>query len=406
MKEKGEESIIKRIEYMLLAFLFILTMSPSFLWQTHLTFYLSILFPLSVFIINPKLDKSNAVPIFFVTVLLMYNLRESFLYFALRFFVIFILISSYESRKKIYSYSHSFLAFFLLISLLVYGLVVVLGIELPYVIVDPSNEAKDDLGVFYHQYPFLTVSYYYGIASPRFASMFDEPGVVGTIATLFLFAERYKMNKWQNIVFLLSGLFSLSLFFIGMALIFIPFFMIKEKVQFKYVLLFFGMIVGLILFAVSYIDIDFEELVLNRLSNDDGGIVQDNRSTDYFDSVFSRFMNGDIMLVLFGKGINAHLQIDPAIQSYKMIIYDNGLLYLIITLLAFLVMAYKKLWKYSIILFFAYVLLFFAEYYNRPSFILTPAHLFLLFTIPQLLKETNIVNISKRKQNNFIDTSK
>ena len=49
---------------------------------------------------------------------------------------------------------------------------------------------------------FLT---YKGFDFFRFYSVFDEPGVLGTLSSFILFGNRYNFKQWQNVVILIGG---------------------------------------------------------------------------------------------------------------------------------------------------------------------------------------------------------
>ena len=72
-----------------------------------------------------------------------------------------------------------------------------------------------------------------GSNSFRFYSMFDEPGVVGTLGTFLLFANRYDFRKWYNIVMILSCLLTFSLAGYILTFIGLIYFMVTHRKSFK-----------------------------------------------------------------------------------------------------------------------------------------------------------------------------
>lgn len=63
---------------------------------------------------------------------------------------------------------------------------------------------------------FLT---YRGFDFFRFYSVFDEPGVLGTLSAFILFGNRYNFKQWQNIAILAGGIFTYSMAFYVMFLL-------------------------------------------------------------------------------------------------------------------------------------------------------------------------------------------
>lgn len=47
----------------------------------------------------------------------------------------------------------------------------------------------------------------------RLSAVYDEPGMVGTVAALLLSADRFRLQRWQNLVLLSGGILSFSLAF-------------------------------------------------------------------------------------------------------------------------------------------------------------------------------------------------
>lgn len=79
-----------------------------------------------------------------------------------------------------------------------------------YSIISPLNTIKS---YEYIQYPFLVVSQVSDFVYFRFCAYYDEPGVVGSIASLLLIGNRFNLRLWENWPILIAGLFSFSLFF-------------------------------------------------------------------------------------------------------------------------------------------------------------------------------------------------
>ena len=126
------------------------------------------------------------------------------------------------SKKSFLNAFHNFvilLAFLLVPSLIMYVLVTFWGISIPSIEVQPINELKE---YTYSQYPFLIFdNIERGLVVTRFHALFDEPGVIGSLAGLVLWVNGFNLKKWYNIVLFISGIFSFSLFFYLLTIIYI-----------------------------------------------------------------------------------------------------------------------------------------------------------------------------------------
>lgn len=312
----------------------------------------------------------------------LYGLRNITNTSILSFLIILILLSSDKRKIEVLNYCRNLYAIMLALSMIFFVLVVYAGIELPSYVIDASNLNKDHT---YFQYPMLVVPN--DLMHPdhtfRFCFLLDEPGAVGTLATILLLIENYSLKKWQNIAFFLSGVLSLSLFFFLCSFLFLVILKIRS---FKGVatLLLIGVVVGAGFWYLSEYYSEVSTIFENRLNFEDGQLSGDNRSNDSFDRVYENFLNSGED-ILFGKGIGAHDKIAPGIQTYKMIVYDNGILYVILVFLFFGLYTYTELKKYptKVLL---YIIFFLALYYQRPAYVFEFAYFFLLILIPTLWK--------------------
>ena len=126
------------------------------------------------------------------------------------------------------------------------------------------------------------------------------------------------------------------------------------------------------------------ELIGGRLEFENGKLAGDTRSNDTFDRVYDNFIReGDGLL--FGKGVEAHARIAPGIQTYKMIIYDNGIIYFFLVISFYLLFAVKELYRCrsKALLYFVFWL---ALYYQRPAYVFEVAYFYLLTLVPYYWK--------------------
>lgn len=257
------------------------------------------------------------------------------------------------------------------ISMVVYALVL-LGFSLPSVYIPPVNTLKD---YFYQAYPFLLVAN--GDISDYFLSVFDEHGVVGTISLFFLFIERFNFKKLGNVIILLSGLLSLSLFFyvlIFVLLLYSTFAKGKIVKINKYVVI--G-IVALGVYAVFNNEVANEK-ILHRLeiNNDQNRrFVGDNRAHEDLKMEVER-MQGTTEYFFGTRNKNVR-EIAKSSSSYQNIIVRYGLIVLLAYILFFFL--YSKHYikdKRKVLMYMVFLLV---SLYNRP-YIFNVAYLY-LFTL-------------------------
>jgi len=247
---------------------------------------------------------------------------------------------------------------------------VILSVPLNYNIIEPLNSLK--IGVYYQQYPFLVVpvNIVDNIISPsenilpRFCGVFDEPGVVGTFTGMMLFAERCNLKNKGNIILLIAGVFSFSLFFFIMLLISILLFT-KRRIIFTV----------LLMVSLSYIltkdDPVVDNYVWSRFEIENGKLKGDDRSEEGLDDYFKSFVKSDNFL--YGTWKDSY----PGSASYKQFVIRFGFIFTI-TLLSLFIAIAAQISK-NIKGVFISVFLFLLLMYQRP-FIFDPAYFFLVIS--------------------------
>lgn len=183
-------------------------------------------------------------------------------------------------------------------------------------IIKPINTLKIEKGIYFKDvYFFLKVtSTQYGDLY-RFQSIFDEPGVVGTITGIAIIAmssnERY---KWQRYIFITSGILSLSTaFFLFYLISMIISFNFKKTV---YIISSFTLMFVLSFYFINSTTFDAIQPIIEYKLN-----AGDNRVSECFKSSFDRNIPDNI---LFGLGKGATLELGCDISSFVGSIYDYG----------------------------------------------------------------------------------
>lgn len=341
--------------------------SPYFVWDIF-TLYISVLLvPILVFNIDIQLGKKKCISLIILIILLLIFVYLSTLN-AYLIFVVFVLIYLLKEKKKIEFLNGFKLVYsvFIFISLIFYILIVFCGLSVDYILLQPVNQLKD---YGYFKYPFLIVPNLLDTNMFRFHGLFDEPGVVGSISGILLVGDKYRLNKWTNWICFLSGIFSLSFFFILLSLLFW-----MSKINYKNLAIIFALILAF--YFLTYENELINRTIYQRLIVEDGQLAGNNRFSEYFNEKFVTFLNTPA--VWFGKGKGAAYALGDGSFGYKHFIYDWGIILFSLFFLFYFVNVFFFLKNKSNI--YAFVILFLGMIYQRP-YLTQPLYFFLFVSI-------------------------
>lgn len=362
---------IYNIESWIVAILIFLSMSPYFVWElNNLYFYIFILPTIIIFAMHFKIK----------------NIQESLLFL---FFFIILILAAICSRSNIigisamailsiipfvsqsfflssYSKLRKLLVVVLGISALMWILFQI-GIPLPHYNILALNSLKN---YNYIAYPLMITVDPFSLSSDaaslimRFHGPFDEPGVVGTISFIFLLIEKFNLNRKNNIIFLISGLLSLSLFFYVATAVYIIYsvFATNKKVINK-----FAIILIVIVFFIIFRNNEFiDSLIWNRLEwNSSTSTIQgDNRASSYLNYLY----NNKKGTIEYFFGIRDRTQIKDILDSasYKTAVLMYGFVSCFLYLIFFSILSFRKIgFNKSSIMFILFMML---TFYQRPAF--------------------------------------
>jgi hypothetical protein len=305
-----------------------------------------------------------------VSILFLHSLDKPLhfiLYIVWPFFLI--INSPAELIIKAFHYFRIILAGILLPSIILYPFIL-LGFDFSYGDILPVHEGKQNAGILYHNYLFTyvlssTELNIEGYKLFRLSSLFDEPGVVGTVAALLIIATNFKRD-FINLILIVAGTLSFSLAFIILIAMYLLFY--------KRTVLYFAMIAGIGLFYFAGENPFFNKVIINRLLIVDGNIAGDNRTTLAFNIKFLQFF--DSSLKWFGNSDSVASSGYYA-SSWKNLIWDYGIVGTFFMLMSFVF--YKiRFVKVTNKLVISFLILFFLNIYQRP-YILNVTY-FLLFS--------------------------
>lgn len=350
---------------------------PFYFWHTPIPVLVYLV--LLIYLLIKSSNKSHSIFLFifafclylFYTFNAGQNINGSIVLLSISFLFIIsesLLINVYDKFIKV-------LAILLVPSIIQYILVKFVGFNFPYTIIQPLLLAKD---FTYNAYWFFTNDNMNPFTMlPRFFGYFDEPGLLGTFCGMILVSRKYKLNDIFNLILFISGILTFSLYFYILSILYFFFF-----TQFKYRWLYLISLVVLLLFIYFYLqDTVVGDLFLSRFIIEDGKMVGNTRTSDNFDYIFSQFLHtSDIW---FGRGSGYALKITNDICSYKALIIEYGILFFIMYILLFVVIAYKHL-RFSRA-YYAWLLLFLTCIYQRPV-ISKPEYVFIWISSIYYLK--------------------
>jgi hypothetical protein len=361
----------RRINYIALLFgvlLFVLS-QPYFVWNNTTILKLAsiLLVIISLFYIKSiKITEIFIISLFIIYILII-TISNSFTIIGTTsyLFVIIILLIKNEKVLLFLKYFKSIIAISLFLSLISYFLIITFNISLPYNRIESLNILK---AANYIQYPFLVSEYFLGFRyfNLRFCGMFDEPGVVGSMAVLFLLIDKFSFKSFENKIILLAGILSFSFYFYASMAVYL-FYIINYKSKVYFVLSF------LLFYSLTINNDVIYTLVWERFDIVDGRFFGDNRSGKMLDDKFDTFVSSGNLWG--GIGFEEAKNYSKGSSTFKTMFMGYGLLFSILVCSAFLVFSWYHIKNTKFLL--AYWFLFFGMLYQRYGFIYDLPHFYL-----------------------------
>ena len=340
---------------LLLAGLVFLLMRPYFVWQMPEIIMILASLAISIIAAAHISYKNNKDLLCFLIIAYLFlslmrgahiggtiiNLSYAFLPFMNRDFLL-----------KVYDKFRIIIIFFLTVSMISY-ITVLIGLQSTSEMIEPLNDLKQ---LQYAKFFFLVLPNEID-GFGRYCSVFDEPGVVGTLAGLMMCVEGFNLKKIGNIIILLNGLLSLSLFFYLISAIFLLY-----KLPSKYKMLF---IIGVAILYVLTIENEILKVAIwDRLTiNDEGAMSGDNRNSDELLEVWDRSKYN--LQILFGYG-EKFVRDYTGSASIQLFILRDGLLFVLMYFSVYLIYAKRIINSNRDFILFALIL--FLTLYQRPGF--------------------------------------
>lgn len=161
-----------------------------------------------------------------------------------------------------------------------------------------------------------------GVEAIRFYSMFDEPGVLGTLSAFVLYGNNYNLKDRRNIIILIGAFFTFSLAFILLSIFGIIWHSRRSiKTLLRYIFCISISVYMLFVFLLSE-NLAFQQSVAYRMANlfEPEALSRNSISFDYY---YDKLVNSPMVLIGYGGKINDYV-LDGA--SYKNFIFEYGIL--------------------------------------------------------------------------------
>lgn len=390
-------SIIKdKWKELLLSIFLLISFQPFYVWHTKTVALVTVLMALLI-LFSGKMREKNAKNVFLIVVLIfLYSYVSikggyTIIGYLVNLCILSIVLIKREKAIDIYNVFYKIFSIIIFLSLITYCIVVILGVNLPSSSIPPLNEGKEEVAEYF-RYPFLVVYYSYGILLPRFCGLFDEPGVVGTIAAFILVLNKFNLKDYFNYPVLIAGILSFSLFFYITTFVYI-FIFGSTRVKISMVVIFAAL---LVLFAHNEI---VNDMLFKRIVFSDNTIITDNRKLGLSPTWYKTFKESSSYY--WGLGNQAHLKYNSGGSSYVDLIIDYGIIFFFIFCSTFVVSAlYRIKNKKNLITFFV---LFAGIIYQRP-FITMTGYFYLLYA-PIVILSFDTTSIYKKANKKLLVTT-
>lgn len=328
------------------ALAFFTSLHPWFLWASDALYYVLIflLVGASVLVDCTMQSRPNrngawlrlTLPFALVALSMLYSGGGTFFgLLALLFriaYVGLIFLHDGEAMRRAMRFTARCMAVLLLFSMTGFALYL-LGVSLPSQSV--SYAEKYD---FINYYLFLILDGDLWLFFPRFQSVFLEPSHLAVACVLLLMTEVGRWRKWYNVVLITAILISFSLegYVLFVCLLFLGRWILNRHIM-RGLLASASVVVGIALGSFYYHDGSniLNRLIMQRLEVRNGDLAGNNRTTDGFDAEYESFLStSDIWL-----GREALKDFGNA--GYKVFIYTNGLVGLILLMFFYAVILYR-----------------------------------------------------------------
>ena len=248
--------------------------------------------------------------------------------------------------------------------------------QLPvYQIMDISSWKGNDGQYYLNYFFFIAVE---GIEAHRFYSLFDEPGVLGTLSAFLLWANQYNFKDKRCLIIFIGSLFTFSMAFYILS-VFGWICSTKIKLSSLIIRISLFLLVCLVLATFLSDNLAFQQSILYRIANfEETGVHS--RTSYEFNLLWSDFIVSPS--VFFGLGSGAVDELGGN-TSYRFFVLEYGVIGLILLISAYYCNIRKKNYLALMTLF-----IFILSFLQRPA-LFTAANIFLFTCIVRNFETKN-----------------
>lgn len=359
LKRDTSVSLLGKLKMFFLSMIALYSMKPYFFWEkTIVLLGLNMMLFGIVFIqtMEKKQKKHNQIYIlmsFLLLYIYIYLLRATgknimgiVSDIPLFFFPVFAMIFSNTDENKYFIKVYSYLLSFILTISLFFFILYLFGLWNSSVkLYQPGYKYFLNYKFFIVVYDGRSINFF-----TRFQSVFTEPGHLGMITALLLYANGYNLKRKSNIILLVSCLLTFSLaayvLLVGGVILY-KFFAAKKK-TIAIVFLFCAGSIGV--FAVKtyytlYPETVASKLLISRLLPDSKkGFAGNNRNTSTFNTYYKAFIKQGGVDVVIGEGDDIVKIKFPTggNSSYKNFFLMYGVMGIFLLMIFYLSVCYKK----------------------------------------------------------------
>jgi len=298
------------------------------------------------------------------------------------FMFLLVLLFTKDDIKNIF-YKFKFIFAISLIPSMIIWILHIIGVDINIFSIgtlEAPNPLKTEAGQFYILFPGTSILNYM-LDSPiiRLQGMYNEPGVVGTIAGLILVSEKMNLKNRSNIIIFIAGIMSLSLaFFITMLLY--AFFTLKKNIyQVISFLLFLFVIYN---FLPTTIQSQIKARTIERIELDKNFKMKGYNRENKYSNNWENWINSDTESFLFGIDY-----VSDGSSSWKNILIKSGYIGFFLIIIIYMLLLFINLKKINYDQ-FIFLFLFFLLFIQRPS-IISPVYLLIFIYAAENLKPVN-----------------
>lgn len=226
-----------------------------------------------------------------------------------------------------------------------------------------SGDYIELMGYSFYRTNFFLVNTIIGLDQlPRFQSLLLEPGHLGTICALLLFANRYKIKENFLWVLLLAIIFSFSTAAYILTILGYILYLISKgnKTVILYVVIIIGVLIISLIYLISRQDNIFYQLVVRKIVEGDG--VGSSRYGNAFLQLYHNQMSRPFV-ALFGMGGSFEIEQFSGTSGYRVGLITIG--YFGVTLLFFAYYNMARAYRHNKLCYF-FLLLYVVSYIQRP----------------------------------------